>query len=303
MRIQFVLSEIGIGLRRNLTMTIAVIVSVALSLALAGGSLLVRDQVNSMKGYWYDKVEVSISFCTKFDAAASAQCASGAATDDQVNSVKAALDKMTPLVQTATLETSIEAYKHWKESNPDNPLLAAVGPEAMPQSWRVKLSDPTKYDVIQSAFAGKPGVKSVDDQRRILENLFGLLNGLQTAAFVIMVLMLFVALLLIVNTVRVSAFSRRRETGIMRLVGASNFYVQMPFIAEAAVSALLGAVMASGLLLLGHFFVQHWLAKRVLFIQFIGLSSVLTVIPLLVVVGMVMAGIAAFFTLRKYLKV
>ncbi|GAA2745362.1 MULTISPECIES: permease-like cell division protein FtsX [Kitasatospora] len=302
MRAQFVLSEIGVGLRRNLTMTIAVVVSVALSLALAGASLLVRDQVNSMKGYWYDKVEVSIYFCTKADQHGSPQCSTGAATDDQVKDVKSQLDKM-PLVQSATYESSAEAFQRFKQTNPDNPLLAAVGAESMPQSWRVKLTDPTRYDVIQSAFAGKAGVKSVEDQRKILENLFGLLNGLQTAAFVIMVLMLFVALLLIVNTVRVSAFSRRRETGIMRLVGASNFYVQMPFIAEAAFAALLGAALASVLLLGGHFFVQGWLAKKVLFIHFIGLSSVLAVIPLLVVVGMGMAGIAAFFTLRKYLKV
>ncbi|MDH6577183.1 permease-like cell division protein FtsX [Kitasatospora sp. MAP5-34] len=302
MRAQFVLSEIGVGLRRNLTMTIAVVVSVALSLALAGASLLVRDQVNSMKGYWYDKVEVSIYFCTKSDARASAQCANGVATDQQIKDVKTVLDGM-PLVQSSTFESSAEAYKRYKDTNPDNPLLAAVGADAMPQSWRVKLNDPTKYDVIQSAFAGKPGVKSVEDQRKILENLFGLLNGLQAAAFVIMVLMLFVALLLIVNTVRVSAFSRRRETGIMRLVGASNFYVQMPFIAEAAFAALLGAALASGLLLIGHYFVQNFLASRVQFIQFIGLSSVLAVIPLLIVVGMAMAGVAAFFTLRKYLKV
>ncbi|MDH6126700.1 permease-like cell division protein FtsX [Kitasatospora sp. GP82] len=302
MRAQFVLSEIGVGLRRNLTMTIAVVVSVALSLALAGASLLVRDQVNSMKGYWYDKVEVSIYFCTKSDAKTSAQCSAGAATDQQIQDVKTLLDKM-PLVQSSTFESSAEAYKRWKDTNPDNPLLAAVGAEAMPQSWRVKLNDPEKYDVVQSAFAGKPGVKSVEDQRKILDNLFGLLNGLQAAAFVIMVLMLFVALLLIVNTVRVSAFSRRRETGIMRLVGASNFYVQMPFIAEAAFAALLGAMLASGLLLAGHFFVQNFLAQRVQFIHFIGLSSVLTVIPLLIVIGMGMAGIAAFITLRKYLKV
>lgn len=301
MRAQFVLSEIGVGLRRNLTMTIAVVVSVALSLALAGASLLVRDQVNSMKDYWYDKVEVSIYFCTKADAK-SAPCTDGAATDQQVADVKAKLDKM-PLVQESTFESSIDAYKRWKEINPDNPLIVAVGAEAMPQSWRVKLADPTKYNVMQSAFAGLPGVKSVQDQKKILENLFGLLNGLQTAAFVIMVLMLFVALLLIVNTVRVSAFSRRRETGIMRLVGASNFYVQMPFIAEAAFAALLGAALASGLLLGGHFFVQGFLAERVEFIHFIGLSSVLSVIPLLVVVGMGMAAVAAFFTLRKYLKV
>ncbi|MEU3497538.1 permease-like cell division protein FtsX [Kitasatospora cineracea] len=301
MRAQFVLSEIGVGLRRNLTMTIAVVVSVALSLALAGASLLVRDQVNSMKDYWYDKVEVSIYFCTKADHN-SPQCASGEATDDQIQAVKDGLAKM-PLVQNYTFENSQEAFKHFQESNPDNPLLAAVGPDAMPQSWRVKLNDPTRFDVVQSAFAGKPGVKSVEDQRKILENLFGLLRGLQTAAFVIMVLMLFVALLLIVNTVRVSAFSRRRETGIMRLVGASNFYVQMPFIAEAAFAALLGSALASALLLGGHFFVQGWLAKKVAFIHFIGLSSVLAVIPLLVVVGMAMAGVAAFFTLRKYLKV
>ncbi|MFJ9522144.1 permease-like cell division protein FtsX [Kitasatospora sp. NPDC101801] len=301
MRAQFVLSEIGVGLRRNLTMTIAVVVSVALSLALAGASLLVRDQVNSMKDFWYDKVEVSIYFCTKADAK-SAQCAAGAATDQQIADVKSKLEKM-PLVQNFTFESSQEAFKHWKDLNPDNPLIVAVGAEAMPQSWRVKLVDPTKYDVMQSAFAGLPGVKSVQDQKKILENLFGLLNGLQTAAFVIMVLMLFVALLLIVNTVRVSAFSRRRETGIMRLVGASNFYVQMPFIAEAAFAALLGAALASGLLVGGHFFVQGFLAKKVEFIHFIGLSSVLSVIPLLVVVGMGMAAIAAFFTLRKYLKV
>ncbi|WP_035793422.1 permease-like cell division protein FtsX [Kitasatospora mediocidica] len=302
MRAQFVLSEIGVGLRRNLTMTIAVVVSVALSLALAGASLLVRDQVNSMKGYWYDKVEVSIYFCTKADAKTAPQCAAGAATDDQIAAVKTALDKM-PLVKTSTFETQAEAYKQWKNMDPDNALVSVTPADAIPSSWRVKLNDPTRFDIIQSAFAGKPGIREVEDQRQILENLFGLLNGLQTAAFVIMVMMLSVALLLIVNTVRVSAFSRRRETGIMRLVGASNFYVQMPFIAEAAFAALLGAVMASGLLLIGNYGVQHWLANKVQFIHFIGLSSVLQVIPLLIVAGMVMAAIAAFLTLRKYLKV
>ncbi|MCC9308518.1 permease-like cell division protein FtsX [Kitasatospora sp. RB6PN24] len=304
MRAQFVLSEIGVGLRRNLTMTIAVVVSVALSLALAGASLLVRDQVNSMKGYWYDKVEVSVYFCTKADAKTAPQCANGAATQDQIDAVGAGLDQLTPsVVKTKTFETQAEAYKHWKDMNPDSALVQVLGADAIPASWRVKLQDPTRYDIIQSAFAGKPGVRSVEDQRKILENLFGLLNGLQTAAFVIMLLMLSVALLLIVNTVRVSAFSRRRETGIMRLVGASNFYVQMPFIAEAAFAALLGAVLASGLLLLANFGVQHWLASRVQFIHFIGLSSVLQVIPLLIVAGMGMAAVAAFLTLRKYLKV
>ncbi|AXI77775.1 permease-like cell division protein FtsX [Peterkaempfera bronchialis] len=302
MRAQFVMSEIGVGLRRNLTMTIAVVVSVALSLALAGASLLVRDQVNAMKGFWYDKVQVAVYLCNKSDAKQYASCSGGAATDQQKTQIKADLLKL-PVVEDVQFENKQDAYKHWKEMNPDNPLTGVVGAEGLPESFRVKLKDPEQYDVIASAFAGKPGVQSVEDQRKILDNLFALLNGLQRVAFGVMSLMVCVALLLIVNTVRVSAFSRRRETGIMRLVGASNFYVQMPFIAEAAFAALLGAALASGLLLLGNVFVHSWLQQRVQFIHFIGLPEVMRVIPLLVVIGMGMAAVAAFFTLRKYLKV
>jgi cell division transport system permease protein len=302
MRVQFVMSEIGVGLRRNLTMTIAVVVSVALSLALAGASLLVRDQVNSMKGFWYDKVQVAVYLCNKSDAKAYASCSGGAVTDQQKAKIKADLEKL-PVVETVLFENKQDAYKHWTEMNPDNPLTNVVSADGLPESFRVKLKDPQQYDVIASAFAGKPGVQSVEDQRKVLDNLFVLLNGLQTGAFAVMSLMVCVALLLIVNTVRVSAFSRRRETGIMRLVGASNFYVQVPFIAEAAFAALLGAVLASGLLLLGNVFVQNWLQPRVQFIRFIGLSEVMQVIPLLVVIGMAMAAVAAFITLRRYLKV
>ncbi|WP_377271103.1 permease-like cell division protein FtsX [Peterkaempfera sp. SMS 1(5)a] len=302
MRAQFVMSEIGVGLRRNLTMTIAVVVSVALSLALAGASLLVRYQVDSMKGFWYDKVQVAVYLCNKGDADKYASCSGGAVTDQQRTQIKADLLKL-PVVADVQYENKQDAYKNWKEMNPDNPLTSVVGADGLPESFRVKLKDPQQYDVIASAFAGKPGVQSVEDQRKILDNLFGLLNGLQTVAFGVMSLMVCVALLLIVNTVRVSAFSRRRETGIMRLVGASNFYVQMPFIAEAAFAALLGAALASGLLLLGNLFVHNWLQQRVQFIHFIGLPEVVRVIPMLVVAGMGMAAVAAFFTLRKYLKV
>jgi Cell division protein len=302
MRAQFVMSEIGVGLRRNLTMTIAVVVSVALSLALAGASLLVRDQVDSMKGFWYDKVQVAVYLCNKSDAKTYASCSGGAVTEQQKTQIKTDLMKL-PVVADVQFENKQDAYKHWKEMNPDNPLTSVVSADGLPESFRVKLNNPEQYDVIASAFAGKPGVQSVEDQRKILDNLFGLLNGLQTVAFGVMSLMVSVALLLIVNTVRVSAFSRRRETGIMRLVGASNFYVQMPFIAEAAFAALLGAGLASGLLLLGNLFVHSWLQQRVQFIHFIGLTEVMRVIPLLVVVGMGMAAVAAFFTLRKYLKV
>ncbi|MER7759264.1 permease-like cell division protein FtsX [Streptomyces sp. NPDC097619] len=307
MRAQFVLSEIGVGLRRNLTMTFAVVISVALSLALFGGSLLMRDQVSQMKGYWYDKVNVSIYLCNKNEAetGGGATCAKGAVTADQKKQIESELKKM-DLVDSVTYESADEAYKHYKEQFGDTPLAASITPDQMQESFRVKLKDPEKYEVITTAFSGRDGVQSVQDQRTVLDNLFRLLGYLNWAALLVMLIMLVVALLLIVNTVRVSAFSRRRETGIMRLVGASSFYIQVPFIMEAAFAGLIGAVIACVMLASGQYFViDHGAALRekMELINFIGWDAVVTKLPLVLAIGVLMPSVAAFVALRKYLKV
>ncbi|MDX3232815.1 permease-like cell division protein FtsX [Streptomyces sp. ME19-01-6] len=303
MRAQFVLSEIGVGLRRNLTMTFAVIVSVALSLALFGGSLLMREQVSTMKGYWYDKVNVSIFLCNKQDKETSPNCSKGAVTDAQKSEIRAELKQMS-IVESVLFETPEEAYKHYKEEFGDSPLADSLTPDQMQESFRIKLKDPEKYKVISTAFAGRPGVQEVQDQKEVVDDLFKLLNGMNYAALGVMSLMLIVALMLIVNTVRVSAFSRRRETGIMRLVGASSFYIQMPFILEAAIAGLLGAGFACVLLVGGYYFlVKNWLAGQIRVINFIGGDAVLAKLPLVLAIGLLMPALAAFFALRKYLKV
>ena len=304
MRAQFVLSEIGVGLRRNLTMTFAVIVSVALSLGLFGASLLMRDQVSTMKGYWYDKVNVSIFFCNKNDAGSGTNCAKGAATEQQKSEIKAELNRLPIVQKPVTYESSDQAYKHYKEQFGDTPVAGLVTPDQLPESFRVKLKDPTKFRVIKSAFSERPGVQEVQDQRDTVEPLFNLLNGMNIAALCVMGLMLVVALMLIVNTVRVSAFSRRRETGIMRLVGASSFYIQMPFILEAAIAGLLGAAFACVLIVGGKYvLINNWLAEKIQVINFIGWDSVAAVLPLVLLIGLLMPALAAFFALRKYLKV
>ncbi|WP_137989052.1 permease-like cell division protein FtsX [Streptomyces vilmorinianum] len=305
MRAQFVLSEIGVGLRRNLTMTFAVIVSVALSLALFGGALLMREQVSTMKDYWYDKVNVSIFLCNKNDAATSAKCAKGAVTAQQKEQIQADLKKM-DIVENVLHESTDEAYKHYKEQYGDTAIASVVTPDQMQESFRVKLKDPEKYKVVATAFAGRDGVESVQDQRGILQNLFDLMNGMNVAALGVMGLMLIIALMLIVNTVRVSAFSRRRETGIMRLVGASSFYIQMPFIMEAAFAGLLGGAVACIMLLVGRYFlIDHGiaLADKMQLVNFIGWDAVLAKLPLVLAIGLLMPALAAFVALRKYLKV
>ncbi|MDX2597489.1 MULTISPECIES: permease-like cell division protein FtsX [Streptomyces] len=305
MRAQFVLSEIGVGLRRNLTMTFAVIVSVALSLALFGGSLLMSDQVSTMKGYWYDKVNVSIFLCNKSDAQSDVNCAKGAVTEDQKKQILSDLHKM-PIVEKVAYESQDQAYKHYKEQFGNSPLASSLTPDQMQESYRIKLKDPQKYQVIATAFNGRDGVQSVQDQKGILDNLFQLLNLMNRAALGVMALMLLVALLLIVNTVRVSAFSRRRETGIMRLVGASGFYIQAPFIMEAAVAGLIGGGLACLFLVVGRYFtIDHGMAlsTKLTLINFVGWDAVLTKLPLILATSVLMPALAAFFALRKYLKV
>ncbi|MFI1013353.1 permease-like cell division protein FtsX [Streptomyces sp. NPDC020965] len=305
MRAQFVLSEISVGLRRNLTMTFAVIVSVALSLALFGGALLMSQQVNTMKDFWYDKVNVSVYLCNKNDATASPQCGKGAVTEEQKHQIKADLQKM-DIVETVHQETAEQAYKLYKKQYGDTPIAATITPDQMQESFRVKLKDPEKYQVVATALAGRAGVHSVQDQRDILQNLFSLMNGMRVAALCVMGLMLVIAMMLIVNTVRVSAFSRRRETGIMRLVGASSFYIQMPFIMEAAFAGLLGGAVACGFLVIGRYFlIDHGLAlaEKMQLVNFIGWDAVLTKLPLVLAIGLLMPAIAASIALRKYLKV
>ncbi|MFJ8658607.1 permease-like cell division protein FtsX [Streptomyces sp. NPDC093795] len=305
MRAQFVLSEIGVGLRRNLTMTFAVVISVALSLALFGGALLMREQVSTMKDYWYDKVNVSIYLCTKGDATEGTKCPKGAVTAQQKKQIEADLRKM-DVVETVYYESADEAFKHYKEKYSDTAIASVITPDQMPESFRVKLKDPEKYKVVATAFAGREGVQSVQDQREILQNLFDLMNGMNIAAVGVMGLMLVIALMLIVNTVRVSAFSRRRETGIMRLVGASSFYIQMPFIMEAAFAGLLGGAFACVLLVVGRYFlIDHGiaLADKMQLVNFIGWDAVFSVLPLVIAIGLLMPAIAAFIALRKYLKV
>ncbi|MFE2633034.1 permease-like cell division protein FtsX [Streptomyces sp. NPDC059374] len=305
MRAQFVLSEIGVGLRRNLTMTFAVIVSVALSLALFGGGRPLWGHVNNKKWVLFVQVKLTGLLSLNSDAESDPNCAKGAVTEDQKKEIRADLGKMT-VVDKVTYESQDQAYKHYKEQFGDSPLAASLTPDQMQESYRIKLKDPEKYEVVATAFDGRDGVQSVQDQKGILDNLFGLLNGMNWAARAVMALMLVVALMLIVNTVRVSAFSRRRETGIMRLVGASGFYIQAPFIMEAAVAGLIGGAVACGFLVVARYFIiDHGLAlsEKLNLINFIGWDAVLTKLPLILATSLLMPALAAFFALRKYLKV
>ncbi len=302
MRAGFILAEVRNGLRRNLTMTLAVIVTVGVSLSLFGAALLVRAQVGQMKDYWYNRVQVSIFLCGAVSDAPS--CAGGAVTEAQKQQIVTDLNSLKPLVQTVYYESQSEALARFKEQFKGSPLAANATVDQMPESYRVKLKDPTKFAVISSAFAGRPGIEDVQDQRQSLDRLFKALGGLQAMGLAIALAMLFVTVLLISNTMRVASFSRRRETSIMRLVGASNTAIRLPFVLEAATSAFGGGVIAAlGLIAVKVFLIDRTLATTFQFTTFIGWGIVLWTIPVVIGIGILLAVVAASLTLRRYLRV
>jgi cell division transport system permease protein len=297
---QYLASEIGTGLRRNVTMTVAVVVTVAISLALLGAALLIRAQAATMKDFWYDKIEISVFLCNDFDTGAT--CASGAASPEQRDAIQATLED-NPQVGEVFFETQEQAYELFRERFDDS-IADNITPEQLQESFRVKLVNPEEFEGVVSAVAGLPGVAQVVDQRALLDRFFRLLNGFQVAALAIAAVQVFAAILLISNTIRVAAFSRRRETGIMRLVGASNWSIQLPFILEAAIAGLIGGVLAA-LVLIGFqaFFVQDILVPAFRFTAWVGWGDVWRIVPILLLTGTLIAAVASFVTLRRYLRV
>ena len=300
MRISFIVRELGTGLKKNFTMTLALVVSVAVSLALLGSALLIGVQVDRMKGYWYDKVQVSLFMCGPNSTAINCD---GAVTDKQREAIFLKLKDLRPTVDTVYYESSAQAYERFKLQFKGSALVGHVHPDALPQSFRVKLDDPSHFAKIDRALSKMPGVESIQDQRRLLVRFFEILNGLQTFALAIAAAMLFVTVLLVMNTVQMAAFARRRETGIMRAVGASNMAIRLPFILQSVIAALAGAGIATGVVLaIKKYLIDQRLAPNYTFIAFVTWDEVVQILPLIFAVGVVTTVLASSVSLRRYLK-
>ena len=301
----FVMSEMWQGLRRNTSMVISVVLVTFVSLTFVGAALLLQMQIQGMKTYWYDRAQVAIDFCT--DVSASPQCAGGLATQDQKDAVQAELQgpALAPYIDKFYFETQQEAYDRFVDQFKDDPLVSFVKPEQLNEAFWVNLKNPEESDIIIQTIRGLPGVESVTDQRQFLDSIFAVLNGASVTAFAIAVVMLVAAVLLVATTIRLSAFSRRRELRIMRLVGASNGFIQAPFVLEGVFAGLIGSLLASGAVLAGtHWFVQGYVAPRMPALQLVEVWPDAVIVSLvLVVVGVGLAAVASLISIRRYLRV
>lgn len=304
MRVGLVLGEVWSGLRRNISVVISVILVTFVSLTFVGSAILLQLQIGQMKNFWYDRAQVAVYLCTDFDT--SETCSGTDVSEEQITAVREALESETlaPYIDEFFFEDHEQAYANFQEQFKGNPVADYAKPEQLNQTFWLKLTDPSQSDIITETFSGVPGVQSVSDQRSLLDRIFLILNTASYTALAVAGLMLVAAVLLISTTIRLSAFSRRREIGIMRLVGASNRFIQTPFILEGVIAALIGAVLASAAsVAIVKFFVQGFLVENVPFTSYITVQQSLIVPPILVGVAVLLSALAAKVAITRYLRV
>jgi len=300
MRAGYVFSEVVTGLRRNITMTIAMILTTAISLALLGGGLIVARVTQATQVLYGDKVEV-IVYLTTDQSSKDQDCRNAACQAIQI-ALKNNAD-----VEASTYQTQADAFKTYKERFAGQPeMLAIVQQQALPASFHVKLHDPQRFKVIAQQFSGMLGVDTVNDQSEFLDKLFGLLNRVRDLAIIVALIQAFAALLLISNVVQLAAYTRRTETSIMRLVGASRWRTQLPFMIEAVVAGVVGAVLSIGLLILA----KEKLVDRLLgsvvnsgVLAPLNGTDLIAVAPWLLLTGAGLAAVSGYVTLRLYVRI
>jgi cell division transport system permease protein len=303
MRAQFVFHEVWIGLRRNLTMTIALIVVVAISLSLLGTGLLFVKQVDNTRTYWQGRVQLSIYLCTA--TSVSPQCTkNGPASPAEIAQLDSDLKSLKQVVS-VRYESQAQAYLRFKQEFSQDPsFVGSVSKGDIPNSFQVKLKNTeTDFPVVAQTVDGRPGVDQIVDDSSILDKFYKLLDGARNAVVIIAIILIIAAILLVANTIRLSAFNRRRETSIMRLVGASNFYVQLPFLVEGVIAGLFGWLVSAGLLIAVKTLWLDTLQQYFPFNVQLSATDLIEVIILAMIIGVLLCGATSFLTLRRYLRV
>jgi cell division transport system permease protein len=304
MRFRHILSETRAGLRQNLTMTLAVIMTMWVSLSLFGAGLLASQQVDLMKGRWYDKIEISIFLCTK-DTRGD-QCQPGQdVTQAQKDVIRATLEANPEVAPDGIyFETKAEAWAEFQRAYEGSPIQDSLEIDQMQESFRVKLRNPEEYQGVVSSVVGLKGVQKVQDLHQLLDPFFRALNVMQWSTAGASILLLVASALQIGNTIRLATFARRREIGIMRLVGASNFYITVPFLLEAVISALAGVALACLTLGTGvYIWIMRGVRETIRFVAWIGWRQTGLAMAAIVAVGIVLAVVPTLVTTRRYLRV
>ncbi|GAA4696991.1 permease-like cell division protein FtsX [Nocardioides conyzicola] len=303
MQLRYVFSELRQSLRRNLSMHIAVILTLFVSLTLVGFGILMREQSVKATDQWGSELQITVFLCKARD---DNPACTGEVTDTQKQAIADVVDKSSE-VDKYRFESKQEAFDKVKEllgpEKFEGPNPAATA-EDMPQSIWITLNDPDEYKGITSAIVGLDGVSSVRDQREVVGPILKSMRLLQFGAATVAIVLIFAALLLVANTIRLAVFARRREIGIMRLVGASTLYIRLPFLLEALVTAAISVVLVgSTLAAIMYFGVEQRLQQSVGFIPWIDWSNLWRALTWIAILAPILTLVPTLLVSRKSLKV
>ena len=296
MRFGFLINEVFTGLRRNVTMTVAMILTTAISIGLFGGGLLVIRLADHSRDIYLDRVETQV-FLNNDVSANDPTCDA-----DPCKALRAKIESRNDVKSVRFLNKD-DAYNDAVRKFPQYKDVASK--DSFPASFVVKLDNPEQHKEFDAAMQGAPGVLNVLNQKELIDRLFAVLDGLSNAAFAVAVVQAVGAILLIANMVQVAAYTRRTEIGIMRMVGATRWYTQLPFLLEAVLAATIGVIMAIvGLIVVRALFLEDALDQfyKANLIARIDYADILYISPLMFFVGVVMAGVTAYVTLRLYVR-
>ena len=290
-RIEYYFKETFQGLKRNGLLAFAAVSTAFIALFLLGMALLVRREVDLLIEATYADVEISVFLQDKI-------------SPTQQQHLDGLIRNM-PEVATVDYESKAEAYQRAREvifrNEPE--VIRNVSPDAFPSSFRVKLEDPKQFRVVDARLQGQAGIDQIVDHRDLLQRLFSVTAVFRVGMFAVAVIMLVSAAALIGNTVRMAVFARRKEIGIMRLVGATNWHIRVPFLIEGIIEGLLGAAAA----IVALFIMKVWffddIREKVRFLPWLGTQDVVAAVPYLLIAGVVVAAVASLMAMRRFLEV
>jgi cell division transport system permease protein len=289
-RVEYYFREVTAGLRRNGLVAFAAISTTFIALLLFGLALLISRQVNLMIAATTGNVEVAVYL-------------SDPVQQSTVENLTSKLEEL-PAVASVDYETKEEACARFKKLfQNQRALVENVDCSALPASLRVKLDDPEQYDQVAAVLEGQPGIDRIVDQSRFLDRLFAVTRVFRVGVLLVSFVMLISAAILIANTVRMGLFARRKEIGIMKLVGATNWRIRIPFLVEGIVESLIGAAAAILFLFGLKVAFINPLYGTIQFMPWVTNADVIAVIPWLVVAGAVVAIFAGLVGMRRFLDV
>ncbi|HEU4567746.1 MAG TPA: permease-like cell division protein FtsX [Marmoricola sp.] len=306
MQLRYVFSETGTGLRRHVSMSIALILTITVSLTLVGLGLLLKFQADKAENYYGNQLQISVFLCNQNSRGP--HCTTGEATAPQKAAVRHVLETH-PEVKTFYLQSKDQAYQKWKKifvagDKTERQIYSTVRPSDMQESYWVTLKDPQHFQGVESAVSGMDGVDHVTDLHKILKPLYAGLAWMQRGALAIGAFLLVAAVLQVGNTIRLAAVARRREIGIMRLVGASSLYISLPFLMETVLAALIGiGLSCAAIATFVQVVVYGLLRGRIRIVEWIDWTDTLWAFAGITVLGIVLTLVTTLVTTRKSLKV